>query len=472
MIKVGEYQILKIYREMPQGFYLTDGTLRQSEEEVEEEEDDDVEYDQDGNEIVNPFAHKKPKVVQSTHDLGSIQEIQETEEIEVEYDSRGNKVVNPFEESKPADEEADDDIEYDSQGNEIKNPFAEEKPQQAEADDDIEYDSQGNEIKNPFAEQKPLADETVETLAPVLNEEEAEEEADVKQGTQEEEEVQDVEETEGEQDQEEGDEDDQEYQEDQGELLNEVLLPGSSITPDMKVGDEIEVFVYCDSEDRDVATTKKPYLTVGQFAFLKVSSVTNIGAFCDWGMPKDLLVPFSNQATKMMENRSYVVHMYLDEYSDRLVGSTKLNQFLINAADDGIKKGQKVNLLVEKETDIGYKVIINQRYGGLLYRNEVPRELEAGDELIGYIKLPRDDGKIDVSVNAIGYESISKNEQSVLDKLNKNDGFMPYHDKSDPDSIRDEFGMSKKLFKKVLGSLYKQRRIIIEAGEGFRISSE
>lgn len=355
MIKVGEYQTLKINREMPQGFYLTDGSLRQPEE--EEEEYDGIEYDSQGNEIRNPFE-----------DYGD------------DESSAELSVADP-----------------------------EESPSQ-ESDSSSELGEEG------------------------MDESEEENEIDAEP------------------------------------LLNEVLLPGSSITPDMKVGDEIEVFVYCDSEDRDVATTDKPFLTVNQFAFLKVNSVTNIGAFCDWGMPKDLLIPFSNQAYRMKENRYYVVHMYLDQYSDRLVGTTKLNQFLVNAADDEIKKGQKVDLLVEKETDIGYKVIINQRYGGLLYRNEVPRELEPGDELIGYIKAPREDGKIDVSINAIGYESVSKNEQSVLDKLEKNEGFLPYHDKSDPDSIRDEFGMSKKLFKKVLGSLYKQRRITIESG-GIRIAT-
>ena len=242
----------------------------------------------------------------------------------------------------------------------------------------------------------------------------------------------------------------------------EVLLPRSFITEEMEVGKTIDVFVYCDSEERDIATTKKPLITVGKFASLKVNSVNEFGAFCGWGVPKELLIPFSNQGRKLYPGQECVVYMYLDELSDRLVGTTKLRPFLQFTAKDIFSLGQEVDLLVYEETEIGYRVVILPNYHGLLYKNELPGKLEIGQSLKGYIKPPREDGKIDVSVDPIGHQSITKNEKIIMDALEKNNGFIPFTDKSAPDAIREEFGISKKLFKKILGSLYKQRLVILE----------
>ena len=243
---------------------------------------------------------------------------------------------------------------------------------------------------------------------------------------------------------------------------DDVLMPRAYITDEMEIGDEIVVFVYCDSYGREIATTDRPLLTVGEFAYLEVKSVNDVGAFCEWGTSKELLIPHANQASRLQEGESYVIHMYLDEFSERLVGSTKLNKYLKNIVDDNIKMGQEVNLLVSKETDIGYKVIINQTYGGLLYKNEVEEGLSIGQSISGFIKPLRPDGKIDVSLHHIGYEGVVDNEEIILDKLKENEGHLPFTDKSDPMLIRKEFGMSKKLFKKILGSLYKKRLITLK----------
>lgn len=242
----------------------------------------------------------------------------------------------------------------------------------------------------------------------------------------------------------------------------EVLLPRSFVRDDMEVGDEVDVFVYCDSNDREIATTEKPFLTVDEFAYLKVTEVNDIGAFCDWGTSKELLVPFRNQARPMQAGLSYIVHMYLDEVSDRLVGTTKLKNFLIQESDGSFEFGQAVDLMVYGSIDIGYKVIINGKYAGLVYKNESHLDLRIGQRVKGYIKPEREDGKIDVSLTPIGYKSIVGNEKVVMDKLVGAGGFLPFSDKSNPDAIRREFGLSKKLFKKVIGGLYRQKLIRIE----------
>jgi len=242
----------------------------------------------------------------------------------------------------------------------------------------------------------------------------------------------------------------------------EILMPQRFVTDDMKIGDMVEVFVYCDSNDRDMATTEKPFLIVNEFAHLKVNSVNDIGAFCDWGTSKELLVPFRNQSRPMSEGNYYVVHMYWDEVSDRLVGTTKLKNFLKQTADKEFELGQEVDLMVYGSIDIGYKVIINGEYAGLVYKDEAWKDMRIGHQCKGYIKPIREDGKIDVSLTPIGYKSIVGNEKVVLDKLTGAGGFLPYSDKSDPDDIRREFGLSKKLFKKVIGGLYRQKLITIE----------
>lgn len=239
-------------------------------------------------------------------------------------------------------------------------------------------------------------------------------------------------------------------------------MPKVFITDDMRPGQEIEVFVYINAREVVIATTEKPLITAGQYGYLFVNDVNNIGAFCDWGVSKDLFIPFSNMEKKMSAKRKYMVYMYLDKVSDRLVGSTKLNKYLVKEADGHLTKGQEVDLLVYCETDLGYKVIINQKYLGLIYQSEVHQTLKPGQKLKGYIKPLREDKKIDVSLTPIGHRGIEPNALKILEMLEKNDGFLPFTDKSDPEMIRAKFGISKKLFKKSLGSLYKNRRVVLK----------
>jgi predicted RNA-binding protein (virulence factor B family) len=239
-------------------------------------------------------------------------------------------------------------------------------------------------------------------------------------------------------------------------------MPRNYISDTMKIGDQIDVIVYGDSHGMDIATTEKPLITVGQFAYLKVAAVNDVGAFCDWGVSKQLFIPFRNQGVKVRPNQRLVVHMYLDEQSERLVGSTKLNRFLLQEADEHLQKGQEVDLLVYSRTDLGYRVIINQKYTGLLYENELPTSLHLGQRLKGYIKPLRDDGKIDVSLFPVGHQSIEPNAQKILTQLEEQGGFLPFTDKSSPEEIQKQFGISKKLFKKSLGTLYKQQLVILQ----------
>lgn len=246
------------------------------------------------------------------------------------------------------------------------------------------------------------------------------------------------------------------YLEDEDE--NEVLLPRKYITEDMEMDDQIKVFVYCDSNGREVATTERPVMTLNQFAYLPVTHVNDYGAFCDWGINKELFIPFSNQHHKLEAGDKAVVYLYLDEVSERLVGTTRLKSYF-EPADAELKMGQKVKCLIYGKTELGYKVIINQKYDGLIYANEVKTELKHGDLKIGYLKPLREDGKLDVSLDAVGHQHIEPNAQLILDKLLAAGGHLPYTDKSDPEVIRKAFGLSKKMFKKALGKLYKDRLV-------------
>ncbi len=244
---------------------------------------------------------------------------------------------------------------------------------------------------------------------------------------------------------------------------NEVLLPRNFVTPEMRLNEQVEVFVYCDSNDMDVATTERPFLTVGEFAGLMVKDVNRIGAFCDWGITKQLLIPYRNQADPMVVGRNYIIYMYLDEVTDRLVGTTKIHRYLKHEQDGSLEVGQEVDLLVWRKMRLGYGVIINQTYAGLIYDNELPHRLQIGEKLKGYVKPFRADAKIDVSINPIGVQSIARQANVILEKLEEANGFLPLTDKSSPEAIRQTFGLSKKLFKKSLGMLYKQRIVRLEA---------
>ncbi|WP_430810480.1 MULTISPECIES: CvfB family protein [unclassified Carboxylicivirga] len=246
-----------------------------------------------------------------------------------------------------------------------------------------------------------------------------------------------------------------------GGELGEILLPIRYVPPGLKPDDELEVFIYLDSEDRVIATTEEPYATIGEFAYLKVVSVNKTGAFLDWGLMKDLLVPYREQAERMKEGQSYVVYVYLDDESRRIVATSKLNSVLDNLMPE-YEEGQEVELMVIDKTDMGYKVSVNNLHTGLLYHNELFKPIKIGDKCKGYIKKVREDDKLDITLEKPGYEKIGGLAAEILDKLNAKGGALAVSDKSPAEVIYKMFGTSKKNFKKAIGTLYKQRLISIE----------
>ena len=240
----------------------------------------------------------------------------------------------------------------------------------------------------------------------------------------------------------------------------EILLPAKYLPAQYQLGDRIRVFVYRDSEDRIIATTLEPKARVGDFAALPVKDATNYGAFLDWGLEKDLFVPFSNQRDKMQPGRTYLVYLYLDENSDRIVATAKYEKYLRQDSPQ-LSEGQEVDLLVAGFSDLGIKVIINNQYLGMLYKNEVFRPLSVGDKTRGYIRKIREDHKIDVSLQKAGYEEVSDAADLVLDKLKAAGGKLALSDKSSPEEIYAALGMSKKTFKKAIGSLYREGKITL-----------
>jgi uncharacterized protein len=241
----------------------------------------------------------------------------------------------------------------------------------------------------------------------------------------------------------------------------EVLLPNAYVSEELKEEDEIGVFVYKDSEDRPVATTLYPKIMLGEFACLKVINVNNIGAFMDWGLPKDLLCPFAEQRTEMLEGRSYIVYLLLDEKSDRLIATAKVNAHF-ETENIELEVGQEVDLLIAGKSDMGYKCVINQKYVGLIFANETFQKMRLGLETKGYVKNIREDKKIDISLQQESYKNIEPNSLFILEFLKENDGFSNITDKTDPIVIKEIFQMSKKSFKKAIGTLYKQKLIRIE----------
>lgn len=248
----------------------------------------------------------------------------------------------------------------------------------------------------------------------------------------------------------------------------EILLPARYVPKNVKPGDEIEVFIYHDNEGRLIATTARPHAIVGEFKFMEVKSVNEVGAFLDWGIMKDLLVPFKEQKMTMQEGRWYLVYVRLDHVSQRIMASARIDKFL-NNTPPLYEVNEEVNVLVADETEIGYKVIINNSHWGLIYRNEVFQRLEKGEELKAYIKAIREDEKIDVSLTRLGYEKVSGIAGIILDSLEAQGGFLAVHDKSEPELIYSLFRCSKKSFKQAIGTLYKQERILIES-DGIRLT--
>jgi len=242
---------------------------------------------------------------------------------------------------------------------------------------------------------------------------------------------------------------------------NEVLLPNKYVPSGLSPGDEISVFIYKDSEDRIIATTIEPLIFLNEFAILEVVDINPVGAFMDWGLEKELLVPYSEQIQRMKVGSSYPIYLYLDDKTDRLVGTGKTDRYL-EKEDITVKTGQEVDLLICNQTDIGINVIINNIHSGLLYDNELFQAVSPGDRITGYIKNIRPDMKIDVSLQKQGYASVEPNAAKILQKLKDNNGFLNLTDKSDPVIILAKLEMSKKVFKKAIGSLYKQKLIRLE----------
>jgi uncharacterized protein len=243
-----------------------------------------------------------------------------------------------------------------------------------------------------------------------------------------------------------------------GENLGEILMPQKFVTNEVKAAGLAEVFVYTDSEDRLVATTEQPLAKVGEFAFLKVVATSRFGAFLDWGLPKDLLVPFNEQKAKMQEDRSYLVYIYLDTLTNRIAASAKVDKYLDNTPPE-YKTGEAVSLIIAEETELGYKAIINNEHWGILYKNQVFKPLAAGEKITGYINKVRDDEKIDLLSEKPGYEKIDSISAGILKALEENHGFIALSDNSSPEMIQAMLGISKKNFKKAIGNLYKQRLI-------------
>jgi predicted RNA-binding protein (virulence factor B family) len=238
---------------------------------------------------------------------------------------------------------------------------------------------------------------------------------------------------------------------------NDVLLPGKYIPEGIAEGETITVFLYKDSEDRLVATTERPKIMLHGFAYLQVKEVTLFGAFLDWGLEKDLMVPFKEQNQRMEEGKSYLVTLQMDHATDRLIASMKTNKFLRPCEDQSIV-GKEVEVFICDKTDLGVKVIVDDLYQGIIYRNDINRPLRRGDRVRGFVLLVREDGKVDVRLEKIGNVRFDDAETRLLEIL-KVKGTLHLTDKSDPDEIREALGISKKLFKQTLGKLYKSRCI-------------
>ncbi|ASB49907.1 CvfB family protein [Alkalitalea saponilacus] len=246
-----------------------------------------------------------------------------------------------------------------------------------------------------------------------------------------------------------------------GDTIGDVLLPNRYVPENINEGDEIDVFVYLDSEDRLIATTETPLAMVGDFAFLKVIETGRFGAFMDWGLMKDLLVPFREQHEKMQKDKSYVVYVYLDDETGRIAASSKIFRFLDNISPK-YNPGEEVDLLVAEETELGYKAIINSLHSGMIYKNQIFKPIQIGDKTKGYINKVREDDKIDLLLEKPGHDKMDELSKRVLDIINQHNGQIAISDKSSPEEISSVFEMSKKNFKKAIGTLYKNRLIVIE----------
>lgn len=245
------------------------------------------------------------------------------------------------------------------------------------------------------------------------------------------------------------------------EDLGELLMPNKHGAKGLQEGDIKKVFIYLDSDDRPICTLQQPKIRTGEFAYLNVVDSNNVGAFLDWGLDKDLLVPFAEQHRPMEVGKSYLVRAYIDKTDGRIVGSSKIDKFVEEDKPYGYSVKQPVNLIIANSTDLGFKAIINHHHWGVLYKGEVFQRLSFGETVKGFIKAIRPDGKIDLTLQG-GQATRDKYTQVILAYLKRHNGFAPVHDKTDPEQISLMFKMSKKAFKKTIGGLYKQKIIKIE----------
>lgn len=243
----------------------------------------------------------------------------------------------------------------------------------------------------------------------------------------------------------------------------EILLPARYVPQGCEVGEELNVFLYLDNEERLVATTQQPLAQVGDFACLRVAWTNQYGAFLDWGLMKDLFVPFREQRERMEQGRKYVVHVHLDDESYRIVASAKVERYLCKDGLPPFQAGEAVDVMAWQPTDLGYKVIVENRYAGLLYKNELFRTLHPGDQLQAYIKQVRPDGKLDLTLQKNGRERVNDFSATLLDYIHRQGGHTPLNDKSPAEDIYAAFGVSKKTFKQAVGDLYKRRLIRLDA---------
>ena len=242
---------------------------------------------------------------------------------------------------------------------------------------------------------------------------------------------------------------------------NVVLLPHRYKPEEYEIGQELKVFIYLDNEERPISTTLDPFIQLNTFGYLHCSAVTEYGAFMDWGLEKQLFVPFKEQARPMKQGSWYIVYLYVDEKTNRLVASSKTNAFLQNE-NLTVEPYQEVEVLVTHITEKGANVIVNGVHKGLIYVEDIFEDIRSGDRIKAFIKNIREDNKIDVVLQRIGYRSIEPNANYIREELEAAGGFLPLHDKSAPDDIKNQLGMSKKSFKKAIGTLYKDKQIVIK----------
>lgn len=249
--------------------------------------------------------------------------------------------------------------------------------------------------------------------------------------------------------------------------LGEILLPNRYVPSECKVGNSLNVFIYLDSAERLVATTEKVLGQVGEFVSLKVVQVNKMGAFLNWGLPKDLLVPYNQQHTKMEVGKYYLVRIFLDQRTERIAASSKLDKF-IDIWPAEYQQGEKVKLTIGGKTDLGFKAIVNDLHWGLLYDNEIFQPLRIGKKIDGYIKQVREDGRLDLILTRGSKNKVNNFADKLLETMQQNDGFLPLHDKSAPELIQRTLGVSKKTFKATVGNLMKNGKLVIEA-KGIRL---